>query len=123
MPNVDKMFVFGGSLATCGNAGRGTWASNFANNHWEAKNPTGPLPRADLGIVSAYDPSTGMVFLHESLDLYSYSPVSNSYQKLTSNGSGIDYHMSATIDPVRKKFVILGGGQAWVYDIGGSTFT
>jgi hypothetical protein len=123
LPGLDKMFVFGGSLATCGYMNSGTWMFNFANNQWEKKNPTGSIPRADAGIVSAYDPNSGKVFLHDSLDLYSYTPSSNSYQKLSNNGTGIDYHMSAAIDPVRKKFVVLGGGQAWVYDIGGSTFT
>src|SRR5262249_6396031 len=114
MPNADKMFVFGGSLATCGNASVRTWAFNFATNQWETVNPTATAPRGDYGIVSAYDSNTGKVFLHDSLDLYSYSPVSNSYQKLTTNGTGIDYHLSATIDPRRKKFVILGHSQAWI---------
>src|SRR5919108_5777498 len=116
MPNVDKMFSYGGALATCGNASRSTWLFNFANNQWEAKSPTGTIPLGDYGIVSAYDPNTGKVFLHDSLDLYTYSPTTNAYQKLTSNGTGIDYHMTAVIDPVRKKFVILGGTQAWVYN-------
>jgi Bacterial Ig domain len=123
MPNVDKMFVFGGALATCGFASRGTWTFNFATNQWETHNPSGPLPNNNLGIVSAYDPNSGKVFLHDSLDLYSYSPITDSYQKLTNNNSGIDNHLTATIDPKRKKFVILGATQAWIYDISGSTFT
>src|SRR5215831_10704175 len=44
MPNVDKMFVFGGSLATCGNASQGTWLFDFATNQWAAQTPTGPIP-------------------------------------------------------------------------------
>src|SRR5262249_3862293 len=77
------------------------------------------------GIVTAYDPNTGKVFLHDSLNLFAYSPANNAYEQLTNNDSGnsIDYHMSATIDPKRKKFVILGGGQAWIYDISGNKFT
>src|SRR5262249_30084751 len=56
-------------------------------------------------------------FLHDSIDLYTYNPLSNVYQKLTSNDDLIDYHLTAVIDPVRKKFVMLGGTQSWVYDI------
>jgi chitodextrinase len=123
MPNVDKMFVFGGALATCGNASQATWLFNFSTNKWEATSPSGPLPNFDYGIVTAYDPNTGKVFVHDSSNLFAYSPDTNSYQQLTHNNNGIDYHMTATLDPKRKKFVILGGGQAWIYDISGSTFT
>jgi hypothetical protein len=123
MPNVDKMFVFGGSLATCGNSSVGTWLFNFATNQWEARSPSGPVPNGDYGIVSAYDPNTGKVFLHDNTNLFTYSPATNSYQQLTNNSTNIDIHLTATLDPKRKKFVILGGTQAWIYDISGSTFT
>jgi len=128
MPNVDRLWIFGGSLATCGYANQGTWMFSFSTNQWENKNPTGTLPRGDLGIVSAYDPNTGKVFVHDSLDLYAYDSNTNSYQKLTNNGTGIDYHMTAAIDPKRKKFVIIGGtgtngGGVVTYDIGsGSSY-
>src|SRR5207244_8986973 len=81
MPNVDKMFAFGGSLATCGFASQGTWIFNFATNQWEVPNPSGPIPRGDYGILSAYDPNSGKVFVHDSSDLYTYDPLTNSYTK------------------------------------------
>ena len=129
MPNVDRLWVFGGSLATCGFGNQGTWTFSFSTNQWEKKNPTGTLPRGDLGIVSAYDPNTGKVFVHDSLDLYTYDFNTNNYQKLTTNSTGVDYHMTAAIDPKRKKFIMIGGstsngGGVVVYDIGfGSSYT
>jgi chitodextrinase len=123
LPNVDKMFVFGGALATCGNASQATWLFNFSTNQWERKNPSGPLPSGGYGIVTAYDPNTGKVFLHDSSNLFTYSPTTNAYARLTSNGAGLNLYTTATIDPKRKKLVILGGGQAWIYNISGSTFT
>ena len=121
--NVDRMFVYGGAISCGGGMSSDlTWTYNFATSQWENRNPTGTKPRQDLGLVSAYDPNTGKVFVHDTLDLYAYTFSSNSWQKLTSNNTGIDYHLAGTIDPVRKKFVMVGGGQAWVYDISGSTF-
>jgi len=123
MENTDKMFVFGGSLATCGNMGKGTWTFEFVSSTWQQMNPSGTIPQGDAGIVSAYDQNTGNVFLHDGSYLYSYNQSTNSYQRL-SGANGIDYHMTATIDPVRKKFVIIGAGSVYTYDINpGSTYT
>ena len=121
MANVDRMFVFGGSLSPCGSFSQATWAFNFSTSSWEKRNPSGSVPAAVPGIVSAYDPNSGKVFLHDNLDLYTYSYPTDSYQKLTNNGIGIDYHMTGVIDPVRKKFVIIGAGQSWLYDISPSS--
>lgn len=116
MENVDRMFVFGGSLTPCGFLGNGTWTFNFANSTWEKRNPSGTIPEPEAGIVSAYDSTTGDVFLHDRQYLYRYTFSSNRYQRLSAS-NGIDYHMTAVIDPVRKKFVIVGAGEVYVYDI------
>lgn len=117
MPNVDRMFVIGGA-PSCGPGGltNDTWTFKLADNTWQKMNPAGPLPTPVPGIVTAYDPNTGKVFLHDNWNLFSYTYASNTYQKLGAD-SAIDYHLSAVIDPVRKKFVMIGGGQAWLYDI------
>ena len=118
VPNVDKMFVFGGAPACpAGGFVQDTWMFNFAANRWEAKSPSGPIPSAVPGIVTAYDPNTGKVFLHDTSYLYSYDPNSNSFTRL-SGYEALDYHLTAAIDPSRKKFVIVGGGGVVVYDIG-----
>ncbi len=120
MENVDRMFVFGGSLSYCGYLGNATWTYDFGNSVWERKYPTGTIPSAVPGVVSAYDPNTGKVFLHDDAYLYSYDYNANQYQRL-SGFNGIDYHMSATIDPVRRKLVIVGAGSVYLYDIGSSS--
>jgi hypothetical protein len=120
MANIDKMFVYGGSLAQLGFASRGTWLFNFATNLWEDRtNATGTIPNGDYGIVSAYDPNTGLVFLHDNYNLFSYNASTNAYTRLTNNASAaIDYHCAAAIDPVLKRFVIVGGNLTWSwYDI------
>ncbi|GEM_PF-2442488 len=117
MPNVDRMFVFGGAQACRpGSFNTGTWTFNFSTNTWEKKNPSGIIPRPDPGVVTAYDSNTGKIFLHDNNYLYSYDFNSNNYQQL-SDYNYVDYHMTGVIDPVRKKFVMIGGGQQWIYDI------
>ncbi len=131
VPGADKMFVFGGSLAcSTGEFGADTWMFSFATKTWQRMNPSGTNPRAIPGIVTAYDPNTGLVFLYDDLFFYSYNPSTNAYTRLTSVQQAIGYHLNATIDPVRKKFIMVGfdsvagGGRVWSVDIApGSTYS
>lgn len=118
MPNVDRLFVFGGSPASSqGLITNDTWTFYFGNMTWTKMNPSGPIPDVNPGVVTAYDPNTGKIFLHDNLNLFSYDFGTNTYKQVSNNGNGIDYHMTAVIDPVRKKFVVIGNGQQWVYDL------
>jgi hypothetical protein len=117
MEHVDRMFVFGGSLSECGSFSNATWTFSFANMTWERRNPSGPIPRADPGVVSAYDATSGRVFLHDSSYFYSYNFSNDRYERLSGHNN-IDYHMTAVIDPVRRKFVVVGAGQVYTYDLG-----
>jgi hypothetical protein len=131
LPNVDKMFVFGGSLrCSSGAFGQDTWTFSFVTNTWQRMNPSGTIPHAIPGIVSAYDPNTGLLFLYDDLFFYSYDPKANVFTKLTSNQQPIGYNLNATIDPKRKKFIMVGydsvqaAGRVWSVDISaGSGYT
>ena len=123
MANVDRLFVFGGSLSPCGFFSDGTWTFDMASLTWQKMNPSGDIPHKVSGVVTAYDPNTGNVYLHDDQYLYSYSFAANSFQRLSGSNS-IDYHLSGTIDPVNKKFVMVGTGNVYVYDIApGSSYT
>jgi hypothetical protein len=110
------MFVFGGSLSSCGFMSKTTWVFNFATATWEKRNPRGPIPRAEPGIIAVYDATSQTVFVHDSTTLYSYDFDADKYTTLSS-GSGIDYHMTGIVDPVRRKLVLVGAGNVYVYDI------
>ena len=101
MPNVDKLFVFGGASAGAGCDLRDTWTFDLATLRWQLMNPTGTLPQQGAGTVTAYDPNTGKVFVHDTYNLYAYDFAANSYQQLAA-GNYIDYHLTGVIDPVRK---------------------
>jgi hypothetical protein len=129
MPNIDRMFVFGGSLA-CGPGyfSRGTWTFDFSTLTWHRMDPSGTVPSPQPGIVSAYDPNTGKVFLHDNEHFYSYSFNTNAFTRLAT-WNQIGYHSTAVIDPVRKTFVIVGydsnlkAGRVRVYDISGTSYS
>jgi hypothetical protein len=114
--HADRMFVFGGSLSSCGFMSNKTWTFNFATSVWENRSPRGPIPRAVPGVITAYDAVSRTVFVHDSTTLYAYDFHADRYTDLSS-GSAIDYHMSGIVDPVRRKLVIVGAGNVYVYDI------
>jgi hypothetical protein len=124
IPGKDAMFVFGGSLACgLGAFGRDTWLFNFATNTWQKKNPSGPLPRAIPGILTAYDNISGLVYLYDDQHFYSYDVNADRFTQLSTVSRLVGYHLNATIDPVRRKFLIIGhdniqgAGRVWSMDI------
>src|SRR5215813_45026 len=112
MPNADRMFVFSGALA-CGSGDFSltTWTFHFASETWTRMNPLGPQPIGDAGMLTAYDPNTGLIFLHDRRNLFSYNFQANTYTKLEGvppGGFFGYYGLTAAIDPKRKLFVIIG---------------
>lgn len=109
MAHVDRMFAFGGAHA-CPQGGfvNDTWTFDFSTNRWQLMNPAGPLPVYGV-TASAYDPVTQKVYLHDTYGFSSYDFATNRYTRLIDNFF-TDYHLTAAIDPVRRKFVLLGDG-------------
>lgn len=131
IPTLDRMFVFSGSLACSqGWFGDETWMFDFTTMGWSRVTPTGTLPRGEAGMMTAFDPVTGLIFLHDRLHLYSFDPSTSRYTRLSTSAVSLGYHMVAAVDPKRRKFVIVGydrddgGGRVYAYDIGpGSSYT
>lgn len=121
----DKLFAFGGSLACdSGNFGKDTWTFDFATMKWQQMNPAGPIPAGDAGMMTAYDPNSGLVYLHDRINLYTYNVDSNAYTRISADSVAIGWDLNATYDPKRKKFVIVGwdetqgAGRVYTYDVG-----
>jgi hypothetical protein len=115
--HLDRMFAFGGSLASCGSFSTTTWMYSFETATWERRKPSGPTPRPDPGVVTAYDPHTKKVLVHDLVALHAYDAAADRYERLSS-GSEIDYHMTAVLDPLRRKLLVIGKQEAYVYDVG-----
>lgn len=120
MANADAMFVYTGALSVGGGAVADTWTFTFADKKWHLMNPSGPLPIVGPGIAMGYDPNSGRIFLTDHNNLYTYTLSTNSYQLVGSSGGSVGYWMVGAVDPVRKKFVVLGGGESSIYDISGT---
>jgi len=107
--SADRMFAFGGSLNSCGFFSNATWTLDLQTLQWKNMAPPGDTPSALPGVVAEYDPNSRLVFLHDTVGFWQYDYDSNRYRKLAAN-EAINYHMSATIDPKRKTFLIFGAG-------------
>lgn len=114
--HADRLFAFGGSLASCGYLSSDTWTFDFATSRWHAMKPSGSIPRADPGVMAAYDPETKKVYLKDNANLYSYSLENDNYTLLSSN-QNVDYHLSGALDTKRRKFVMIGQGSVHVIDL------
>lgn len=119
----DRMFVFGGSLACgAGSFGDDTWTFDFQTGEWHRMQPAGGSPIGDAGMLTAYDPVSGLVYLHDRQHLYSYDVATDTYTRVSGDPRALGYHMAATIDVLARKFVIVGfdsvSGRGRVYTYG-----
>jgi hypothetical protein len=74
-----------------------------------------------IGAMSAFDPVTGHYFAHGgamSANLAEYDPVADEWTEHVEDQSGwTPYYYTAAIDPVARRFVAIGGGNARSWDL------
>jgi hypothetical protein len=115
----DQFFSFSGSIA-CGPSARtnSTWIFSFSSMTWAQKIANGAsFPNQVEGAVCDYDPVSGKVYVCDLANLYLYDPAANNYTKLGTTAPNVDYHCTGVLDPKRRKFLILGNGYAYMYDV------
>jgi hypothetical protein len=116
MPNHDGLFSFSGIISCAdGSSRRDTWFFDFSSLAWTQLNPSGSSP-SDAVSVTDYDPNTGKVFIANIGGLFSYDKSKNAYMQHANNPAPSGMHaMTGSIDPVRKKFVIIGQDEEQGY--------
>jgi len=116
---TDSIFVYGGSKSACGFLSSGTWSFDLAKMEWRSLDPhQGDSPANNSGAIAEYDANTGTVILSDTVNLFRYDPLKNSYKRIRPF-SGVDYHLSGVIDPDRKMIFMIGGpGQFWAVALG-----
>jgi len=77
---------------------------------------TGTLPAQTanyegFGDLADYDPNTGLVFVTDNYNMFTYAYATNTYSKVGSFNYS-DYHQTGVIDPGRKFFFAIGSGVA-----------
>jgi hypothetical protein len=117
IPGRRAMFAFGGAVACRpGGGAEDTWLLDIASADWSAKDPTaGTAPDGYFVASTDYDPVTGLVVMHDTSDLYTYDAETNTYTHRAEGSQ--DYHLVGRVDPDKREFVMLGGGEAWAYDL------
>ncbi len=104
--HADRFFATHGSKSPCGGDDWATWTYDFKTNRWQQMVfMAGPH---SFGSMAVYDQQTRQVFAADQRKFFAYSLENNRYTELGSHS--IDYHLSATIDSKRRKFVTLGDG-------------
>ena len=123
LPTQDKMFAYGGAKANCGYLSTGTWELDPSTTGWQSMDPhSGTTPGGWPGVMADYDPNTGLVFLFDTQNFFSYNPATNTYTKVGQQ-TGPGDNLTGVIDPGRKLFVMVGGGSFYAYTIGNGTYT
>jgi hypothetical protein len=116
----DRFCSFGGGSLYPGHNTNSTDCFNFDTLDWETYAPT---PSFGLGAPAAYDPVRGKVWQHGStpsqVKLSEFNPIANSVAIRGDYNNLIEYASGAVgvIDPVRRKFLILGNGLAVSWNI------
>jgi hypothetical protein len=109
LPNVDRVFKFGGSYYMSGNSyDAHAYLYDVEKRRWTRG---AKAPRASLEVATAYRPSTGEVLVAFTNGLMAYDPVRDRWRDLvTSDGWGSG--LVADFDPLRERYVELGDFKA-----------
>jgi len=118
--HADRFFASNGSLSPCGYGKSDTWTYDFIAGKWQLMTTSNPTQQ--YGTMTVYDPLTKLVYVKDMSGFFSYSLETNKYTKLNATDQFVDYHLSATIDSKRRKFVMIGDGVQ-VVDLTTNTMT
>lgn len=115
LPNIDRFWAHGGSLwSGSGAFGIGTWLFDFETLRWTRRTDAPDGPRMSY---AAYDPVTGHVFVQRGPTLWEYDPVADTWTRRGSYKQSVGITGTAALDPKRRKFVIIGDGKVFSYDM------
>ncbi len=117
--------LYGRGSATYGHIPKNspyTWIYEFKNSQWVR---TDDHPDHRVSELTGYDPVSGNIYSHGKHYLSIYSPETNTWRIDSDRFSREPLDGNASLDPVRRKFVRIGGGviSAWDISISPSTRT
>jgi hypothetical protein len=116
---VDRFFCGGGgALWYASNwADDNTYLFDFGSLQWTTY--AGTCPAAGVGVTTAVGPD-GRVWQYgagTNTKFASYEAATNKWTVYRSGDGWFEYGRTAEIDPVRNKYVIVGNGGAWAFDL------
>ena len=105
VPNIDRVFKFGGSYYKSGNAyDKHAYLYNVETRAWSRG---AEAPQRVLTPVADYDPKTGMVLVVSATGLLSYDPRSDSWKAQLAKDAH-DVINAGAIDHGTRRFVVVG---------------
>jgi len=135
VPSSDQMVVFGGSKTPDGSFGTSSstidvWKNSIATLAWTSLGGNFSSNINTCCPMSTYDPNTGLVFFHDSSNLYTFNASTNAYTEVDGGSSSIRNGLAQSalvVDPVHKWLFVMGGsggggtgGNLYRYDISGN---
>jgi hypothetical protein len=120
--HLDKMWLFGGALATSGcRSSGGMWMLDLPTLTWKRMDPTGGIQETVYTDInySDYDPQSKLVyvFLAGRGLLNSYNPDTNTMTELVTPVWGVPEYSTGVLDQKRHQFVIIGSNFAGRFDL------
>lgn len=129
IPSVDSFWVAGGALWHSGGClGSNIWMYDFGasspQSGWHMQESTVQgIDMGDCGGIAAYDAAKNRVILLAELGYnggklfeFDLNKSSSRWTVLNDNTDRMLYQ-TAAFDPKRRKFVVVGAGVTWVYDV------
>lgn len=116
-PPIDRFWAQGGARWIDGNATLQTWTFDFDNLVWERKSDVPEMLSTGYSNTSDYDFVSGNVFMHGTRYLMEYDAQKDKWIYRSNSEGNLKSGMTGAIDPVRRKFAMIGKGYAYVYDI------
>lgn len=119
----DNFFVAGGTvLYASGYGDDDSYLFDFNTLEWQTI--TNKIPNRSIAAISVWDPVTETVFYHNAGGgsyMSQFNPKTNTWIARgnfgTENEGWIQYQWGATIDPIRRKFVAIGNGNVYIWNI------
>jgi hypothetical protein len=122
MPTVDRFIAVGcSSPYPQSHTYEDVVAFNFNTNTWST---LASSSATDYGALTATDPNTGHVWFHGAGSagfLREYNPQTNVWTRRGASGTWIDYEMTASLDPIKRRFVVVGLRRFVVFNMDGGT--
>lgn len=119
-PISGKFFRTAGATFSQGSVTSTTWLFNFDTNDWERQqNIPGPIyDLLQLSLTSDYDPVSRRIILLGNTSAGDFNPASGEWRKQGSDTfPWRELGQTGAVDPIRRKFVAIGRGKSFVFDI------
>ena len=119
LPTIDRFCAFGAADPTRGKTNHRVSCLNLDTLNWEQRQPGFSKGSGNTtGSVVAFDPASGFLWrkrVNSSL-MERYDPLANAWAEF-GKPFPISNKGTAEVDPVRRKFVVLGRGDQIVWDV------